>query len=70
MKKKNLKKLSLNKDAISHLDKVNGGLEANAVGSELRVGSGCPICPVRVSQKATECACPSDGWFNLSCWIC
>lgn len=72
MKKKNLKKLSLNKNAVSQLDNVKAGAGANPipVGSELRVGSGCPICPVRVSQNATECNCASEGWFNLSCWIC
>lgn len=74
MKKKNLKKLTLNKKAVSNLDKATGGQAGapTAVPVGTRVASGCPIC---ATIRPTNCAtqnnqCASAGWLNISCWIC
>jgi len=67
MKKKNLKKLSLNKDAIS-------SFAENAKGGVMHHG---PIPPTVVSRTPTycgtqnnECASSVVAWCNLSCWVC
>lgn len=78
MKKKNLKKLSLNKNAVSNLDEVSGGLQAQAqipVPVGTNVASGCPdICqPLTNYNCATQnnqCASSVVAWCNVSCWIC
>ena len=62
MKKKNLKKLSLNKDAVSNLDGISGGLKADS-----------PIPASTVSACATACVtncgntCP--GWACVATYI-
>jgi hypothetical protein len=73
MKKKNLKKLSLNKNAISNLEKVNGGNPIPAPATN--VASGCPdVCqPLTNYNCATQnnqCASSVVAWCNLSCFIC
>ncbi|PTX61387.1 hypothetical protein C8N46_10430 [Kordia periserrulae] len=75
MKKKNLKKLTLNKDAVSDLQQVKGGIEEPAPVPATNVASGCPdICqPLTNYNCATQnnqCASSVVAWCNLSCFIC
>lgn len=72
MKKKKINKLSLNKNAVSNLDKVSGGAPI-PVGTN--VASGCPgaCTPLTNHNCATDnnqCASSVVAWCNLSCWIC
>ena len=73
MKKKKINKLSLNKNAISNLDEVSGGL-AMPVPVGTNLASGCPDCaPLTNYNCATQnnqCASSVVAWCNLSCWIC
>jgi uncharacterized radical SAM superfamily Fe-S cluster-containing enzyme len=75
MKKKNVKKLSLNKNAISNLEKVNGGNPMPVPAPATNVASGCPgMCqPLTNHNCATQnnqCASSVVAWCNLSCFIC
>ncbi|WP_420573781.1 hypothetical protein [Kordia sp.] len=62
MKKKNIKKLSLNKGSISQLDKINGGNPAPTMIT-------LPACvSVNGTYCATKCKCATER--ILTCWIC
>ncbi|WP_046759080.1 hypothetical protein [Kordia jejudonensis] len=66
MKKKKVKKLSLNKRAVSNLDEISGGV-ANPVpvaGTHQR--SGCDVCP---DEKATDNTCLTDCYATCF-WSC
>ena len=68
MKKKNVKKLSLNKNAVSKLDEVSGGLQA-AAGTN--VGSGCPVCPAQVTDTCiTDCFATCFLTCKRTCFPC
>ncbi|MGH1383135.1 hypothetical protein [Kordia sp.] len=71
MKKKNLKKLSLNKDAISNLDQVKGGVAANGaepVGT--RVGSGCPDICESIRRSCGPDVCITENGYGFPCsWL-
>ena len=64
MKKKNLKKLSLNKKAISTLDEINGGVnqQEKTVVVSLR--------PIHCATQNNGCASSVRIWCNVSCFIC
>jgi len=71
MKKKNLKKLSLNKKAISNLD------DDLLKGGQAGVPTPMPTPPVTISVPGGVCAtrnnqCASSVvfWCNVSCYIC
>lgn len=69
MKKKNLKKLSLNKSAVSNLEEVNGGV-ANPVPVGTRVASGCRECYSKIRTNCYTDACTVGILCGLSAWIC
>ncbi|QHI35386.1 hypothetical protein IMCC3317_07320 [Kordia antarctica] len=66
MKKKNIKKLSLNKKAVSNLDEVSGGLANGPVPVGTHIRSGCPVCTL---PKVTDNTCMTN--CIVSCfWTC
>lgn len=75
MKKKKVNKLSLNKSAVSNLDEVSGGLEANQpVPVKTNAYSGCDVCitlrPTNCATQNNQCASSVNYWCNVSCYIC
>ena len=74
MKKKNLKKLSLNKKAVSNLDEITGAQVGGPVPVGTNVLSGCAICitlrPINCATQNNQCASSVVAWCNLSCYIC
>lgn len=73
MKKKNLKKLTLNRDSVSNLSVTNikGGAD-----SVLGVNSGCPdddICAAHPPKEASIWSCKNQCWSWFTCpntWNC
>ncbi|WP_298511969.1 hypothetical protein [uncultured Kordia sp.] len=65
MKKKKINKLSLNKSAVSKLDQISGGVQANPVAATNPL-SGCPVCPL---PKVTDNTCPTEC-FATCFWTC
>ena len=63
MKKKNLKKLSLNKDAVSNLEQLKGGVGAPASpGGPVAVGCSRP------NQCSVKRTC-SISFYASDCWL-
>ncbi|WP_430408749.1 hypothetical protein [Kordia sp.] len=72
MKKKKIKKLSLNKSAVSNLDEISGGV-ANPVPVATHVRSGCPVCPTpKVTDNTciTNCVATCFWTCNGTCFPC
>jgi hypothetical protein len=60
MKKQNIKKLKLNKKAVSSLDNTKGGA---AAGSNIPLL--CPVGPVKITDS-----CPTDCFLATCWWTC
>jgi len=70
MKKKKIKKLSLNKNAISNLDQVKGGLEVTVEPVGTRVGSGCPDICETIRRSCGPDVCFTENGYGFPCsWV-
>jgi len=66
MKKKKIKKLSLNKNAVSNLDQISGGVANPAPVAATHQRSGCDVCP---NEKVTDKTCQTNCYATCF-WTC